>query len=67
MVNDLHEVEIELAELKGFNRALAIFSVISWVLIAFIVGDIFLQINSIPNKTANVVQSVLNKYQVNIN
>lgn len=60
------ETELKLAELRGFTRALAIFMTLSWFLLVLVVAYLLQQINLIPNKDAEQIQNILNKYQVTI-
>lgn len=64
MVKNLHDLEIELAELKGFNRALAMLNIVAWIVIPIVIGIMFYQISLIPSKDASALQSILDNYHV---
>lgn len=57
MVNDL---EIELAELKGFTRALALFSILSWCVFLFVLGYVLYKIDTLPDKIVSELNQQLN-------
>lgn len=57
MVDD---AEIELAELKGFTRALALFTILSWGVFLFILGYVLYKINTLPDKIVSELNEQLN-------
>lgn len=67
MVKDLHELEIELAELKAFNKLMIMLTIMGWFMVLVTALYVLIQISLIPQKDAEAIDAILNQYQINGN
>lgn len=59
MVKDIHDLEIELSDLKGFTRALASLVIIGLFVFLFILGYILFQLSTLPNEVLSTLNEQL--------
>lgn len=60
MVKDIHDLENELAELKGFTGALACLVIVFLVVFLVVVGYILFQLSTLPNQVVSTLNEQLN-------